>query len=303
MPTTLTLAVPEGFRLRSVVFSHGWYDLAPFEWDEDAKRLSTAVMLGGKAIDLAVVQPSPERLQIKASSTIPKSKHRALERMAAEMFSLTLNLDDFYSSAGKRFHWARDLSVGRFLRGGSAFEDVVKMLATTNCSWALTKIMTTRMVERLGAETPSGKRAFPTAKALAEQDLEFYRDEIRAGYRGEYFQRLARRIASGELDVEAWPSFSGDVVDLGKLIRAEKGCGPYVVENLCRLFGRFDGLGIDSFCRRKFIEIHGEPTGEIDEAIRKKYKRFGSWQGLALWLDLTKDWHVEGEFGKGKFKA
>ena len=95
--------------------------------------------------------------------------------------------------------------------------------------------------------------------------------------------------------------FSGDVADLGKLIRAEKGCGPYVVENLCRLFGRFDGLGIDSFCRRKFIEIHGEPSEEIDNAIRAKYKRFGRWQGLALWLDLTKDWHVDGAYGKGKF--
>jgi 3-methyladenine DNA glycosylase/8-oxoguanine DNA glycosylase len=300
MPSTLRLHVPSGFRLRSVVFSHGWYDLSPFHWNEEAMRLSTAAMLSGSPVDLVFSQPSKERIEIHSPTTIPKSKHSNLERLVAEMLSLPLNLDDFYSSAGKRFHWARELGVGRFMRGASAFEDTVKMLATTNCSWSLTKLMTTRMVERLGAKTPEGNRAFPTPKALAEQDLGFYRDELRAGYRAEYFQRLSRRVASRELDVESWPKFSGDAVELGKLIRVEKGCGPYVVENLCRLFGRFDGLGIDSFCRRKFVEVHGEPTEKVDDAIRAKYKRFGRWQGLALWLDLTKDWHVDGEGRKGK---
>ncbi len=60
MATTLTLPTPDGFRLRSVVFSHGWYDLPPFEWDEEANRLSTAMMIGGIPIDVSVTQPSPE---------------------------------------------------------------------------------------------------------------------------------------------------------------------------------------------------------------------------------------------------
>jgi 3-methyladenine DNA glycosylase/8-oxoguanine DNA glycosylase len=301
MPTTLSMAVPPGFRLRSVVFSHGWYDLPPFEWNEDAKRLTTALTVGGSPIDATVVQPSAEALSIRSSSTLSKSARQELERLATNLLGLRLDLAPFYSKAGRRFSWARELDVGRFLRGGSAFEDVVKMMATTNCSWSLTKLMITRMVERLGAKTPEGRRAFPTPKALAEQDLAFYRDEVRAGYRSEYFQRLARRVSSGELDVEAWPHFAGEVQELGKLIRAEKGCGPYVVENLGRLFGRFDGLGIDSWCRRKFVELYGEPDGDVDDAIRAEYKRFGPWQGLALWLDLTRDWHVDATFGKGKF--
>jgi len=57
MPTTLTLPVPQGFRLRSVVFSHGWYDLPPFRWDPDKERLETAVTLGGMPLDLSIRQP------------------------------------------------------------------------------------------------------------------------------------------------------------------------------------------------------------------------------------------------------
>jgi 3-methyladenine DNA glycosylase/8-oxoguanine DNA glycosylase len=301
MATKLTLPTPGGFRLRSVVFSHGWYDLPPFEWDQGANRLSTAVIIGDVPIDVAVMQPAPETVLVRSSSTLRRSVVPELERRAIEMLGLTLDLSPFYAKAGKRYAWARTLEVGRFLRGGSAFEDTVKMLATTNCSWSLTKVMVTRLVERLGPTTPEGKRAFPTAKALAKQDLKFFRDEVRAGYRSEYFQRLARRVLSGELDVESWRGFRGDAVDLGKLIRAEKGCGPYVVENLCRLFGRFEGLGIDSWCRRKFVELFGEPAGDLDDAIRAKYRRFGRWQGLALWLDLTKDWHVDAEIANCKF--
>jgi 3-methyladenine DNA glycosylase/8-oxoguanine DNA glycosylase len=292
MPTTLTVPVPEGFRLRSVVFSHGWYDLPPFVWNADQERLETAVTLGGIPLDLTIRQLSPAAVQVRSSSTVRRTERDELATLVADMLGLRFDLAPFYSGAGKRFAWARELNVGRFLRGGSAFEDVVKMLATTNCSWSLTKIMIARMVDLLGAVTPEGRRAFPSPTALAKTDLAFFRNEIRAGYRAEYFQLLASRAASGELDVESWPRHTGEVGDLAKLIRAEKGCGPYVVENLCRLFGRFDGLGIDSWCRRKFVELFGESKGDVDAAIRAKYRRFGNWQGLALWLDLTKDWHV-----------
>lgn len=301
MPTKLSLPVPQGFRLKSVVFSHGWYDLAPFVWNADSAVLSSAITLADSPLDLSISQPTESELSIRSSSTVPRSQKKDLERIVGEMLGLHLDIEPFFAKSGKRFHWARELGLGRFLRGGSAFEDAVKMLATTNCSWSLTKLMTTRMVDNLGAVTPEGRKAFPTPKALAGVDLAFYKDEIRAGYRGDSFLRLAKRVADGELDIESWPKHPGDVAELSALIRAEKGCGPYVVDNLSRLFGRFDGLGIDSFCRRKFTELFGECEGSVDEAIQSKYKRFGRWQGLAMWLDLTKDWHVDKEFGKGKF--
>jgi N-glycosylase/DNA lyase len=84
-------------------------------------------------------------------------------------------------------------------------------------------------------------------------------------------------------------------------MRQELGFGPYVVENLGRLLGRFDGLGLDSWCRAKFVKLFGKPRGDLDKAIAKKYAGFGEWRGLALWLDLTRDWHGDGKFGAGKF--
>jgi hypothetical protein len=59
---------------------------------------------------------------------------------------------------------------------------------------------------------------------------------------------------------------------------------------MLKLLGRYGGLGLDSWCRRKFSQIHrgGRKTG--DRVIRRHYARFEEWRGLALWCDLTRDW-------------
>ena len=38
---------------------------------------------------------------------------------------------------------------------------------------------------------------------MASKDEAFYRDIVRAGYRGAYFLALARSVAQGDLDLEA----------------------------------------------------------------------------------------------------
>ena len=82
------------------------------------------------------------------------------------------------------------------LRSPTVFEDLVKMLCTTNCSWALTQKMVTGLVENLGRETDDGRRSFPTAEAMADMPLQFFVDEVRAGYRAPYLKELADRVAS-----------------------------------------------------------------------------------------------------------
>src|SRR5437660_5187445 len=121
-----------------------------------------------------------------------------------------LRLDDdmagFYGamSTETEFSWIPLQGAGRLLRSPTVFEDLVKMICTTNCSWALTETMVTRLVNNLGEAAPDGRKAFPTAAAMAKVSEKFYRDEIRSGYRAPYLKELAERVASGSLDVEAW---------------------------------------------------------------------------------------------------
>ena len=64
--------------------------------------------------------------------------------------------------------------------------------------------MVTGMVENLGRETGDGRRSFPAPESLAAMPLQFFVDEVRAGYRAPYLKELADRVASGNLNVEQW---------------------------------------------------------------------------------------------------
>ena len=96
------------------------------------------------------------------------------------------------------------------------------------------------------------------------------------------------------MNVEAWLSSPLPTAELVKEIKAVKGAGNYAAENLLKLLGRYDGLALDSWLRAKFAEKHGKGKPCADKKIAKHYAKFGKWQGLAIWCDMTEYWHFEG---------
>jgi N-glycosylase/DNA lyase len=187
--------------------------------------------------------------------------------------------------------WALARGAGRLLRSPTVFEDAVKTLCTTNCSWALTRKMVSRLCELLGVPAPLGTRTFPTARAMAAAPERFYRDEIRAGYRAPFLRRLAERVAEGDLDLERLrdPSIPTDA--LAERIGALAGFGPYATEHLLRLLGRHDHLALDSWTRAKLARLRGRRRPPTDRALRRWYAPYGRFAGLAMWLEVTADWH------------
>jgi N-glycosylase/DNA lyase len=208
------------------------------------------------------------------------------------MLRLDDDMGEFYTRmAGEsEFSWIPTQGAGRLLRSPTVFEDLVKMICTTNCSWALTQKMVTGLVENLGRESNDGRRAFPTPEAMALMPEKFYVNEVRAGYRAPYFKELADRVASGQLDVEGWLQSSLSTPELIKAMREVKGVGPYAAENVLKLIGRYDGLALDSWTRAKFFEVRNNGRKATDKKIARYYSRFKEWRGLALWCDMTRDW-------------
>ena len=202
------------------------------------------------------------------------------------------DLNEFYGvlKTDERLSWIADVNAGRLLRSSTVWEDLVKTICTTNCSWALTKKMVVNLVEKLGETAADGRRAFPTAEAMAAQNADFYRDEIRAGYRSSYFAELANNVAGGKLDVESWLRSDLPTPLLKKELKKVKGVGDYAAENLLKLLGRFDGLALDSWLRGQFYKTHNNGRVCKDKKIERFYSKFGDWKGLALWCDMTESW-------------
>ncbi len=220
MPRTLFLTVPESFSFKSTIYSHGWCELAPFEIDEENWRLSY-VFSDGDRVSPGVIFERSGKLCIELGNA--QVADAIVIKTAKHLLRLDEDLEDFYCSIDdqQRLAWVREKRAGRLLRSATVFEDLVKTICTTNCSWSLTKSMVSNLVEKLGSPAGGGKMAFPTAAAMAAVSADFYRDEIRAGYRSPYFAELAESVASGSLDPESW--LTSDLPTAGAEKRDEKG--------------------------------------------------------------------------------
>ncbi len=293
MRTKLFLETPANFSFRHTVYSHGWSDLLPLQLDDNDWRLECVLDSGFARPISAVIYESDRGLSIDVSGK--KFNEQKLFNAVRHILRLDDPLEDFYGLTDneERLRWVSTSKAGRLIRSSTVFEDMIKTMCTTNCSWGLTKSMVRNLVLNLGEPATGGGRTFPTPKALASVSEKFYRDEIRAGYRSPYFVELAEAVASGKLDPEAWLISDLPTAELKKEIKNVKGFGDYAADNLLKLLGRYDGLALDSWLRAQFYKKHNREKTCPDKKIERHYTKFGEWKGLAIWCDMTERWFDE----------
>jgi N-glycosylase/DNA lyase len=287
--------VPPGFSLRRTVLSHGWCALHPTAYDAGRGVMHRTLALPEAGPVTVTVRTTPtERLEASWGRVKGSCDDRiAIKSQLRRMLALDDDLTELHSAlrATPSLSWAADASAGRLLRSPTVFEDLAKTLATTNCSWALTKIICRRLVETLGAVGPGGELAFPTPESIVAAGADHLASEVRVGYRARAFVELAEAVASGAVDPERWPDPAlGDDEVLAE-IRALHGFGPYAAEGMLGLLGRPRGLALDAWIRARLPEILGRES-MTDGEIAERYASFGRWAGTALWLELTADWHT-----------
>jgi 3-methyladenine DNA glycosylase/8-oxoguanine DNA glycosylase len=288
----LTMPTPKNFSFKRTVISHGWCELLPFSCDRDRWVLTRVIDLGNKPPVTITMTEAKGHVIVNTSRRLGKTEAAKVLRDARHILRLDDDLQPFYLATGDlpEFAWIGQQGAGRMLRSPTVFEDLVKMICTTNCSWSLTEKMVTGLVQGLGRESDDGRRTFPTPVEMAAMPLKFYVDEVRSGYRAPYLKELADRVASGELDVESWLTSDLPTAELVKQIKGVKGAGNYAAENLLKLLGRYDGLALDSWTRAKFFKVRNNGRKANDKKIERYYSRFKEWRGLALWCDVTRDW-------------
>lgn len=287
--------VPRNFSFWYTVYSHGWCSLPPFNVDKDRSILSMAVATTPRSIlPIEITCNSRKQLIVELPNrkAITAREKEAIERTVKACFRLDEDYSTFYAEVKghKQFHWVRKRGAGRLLRSPTVFEDAVKMMCTTNCSWGLTTSMVTNLCTKLGTEYNEGKYSFPSPEVIADCTEKYIRKEIRAGYRSPYILELARRAARKEINLDSWRSSDAPSAELFEEVRSVKGLGPYAAGNILKLLGRYDYLAIDSWCRKQFCEIHKKKTVS-DKYIERYYESFGKWKGLFFWLELTKNWY------------
>ncbi|HEX8474673.1 MAG TPA: hypothetical protein VF666_11615 [Pyrinomonadaceae bacterium] len=293
------IPTPPRFSFKRTALSHGWSGLLPFELNRDAWTLRRVLDLGeGVApVTVQISGTDGDAINVSTSRRLNPRAVAGVTRDVRHMLRLDDDMAEFYVAVASdpEFAWIARDGAGRLLRSPTVFEDLVKSICTTNCSWALTEKMVTSLVRHLGRATRDGRHAFPTPAAMADAPAEFYRDTMRAGYRAPYFKELAARVVSGELDVESWFESNLTTEELKREMKRVKGVGDYAAENLLKLVGRYDVLALDSWLRAKFARTRNAGRTAADAKIIRYYRRFNSWRGLAIWCDMTRDWIEDNE--------
>lgn len=283
-----TYSIPKHYSLRSVLLSHGWSGLDPFRVAEDYQSIHFAFQGNGKPTKIDISQVK-NKVHIKSGRKLSKTELETIQYM----FGLNIALDSFFGMANSHDRgWIQQHHMGRLMRAETAFEDLMKLILTTNCTWSLTKKMVKDLCLNLG-EKVGDIHCFPKPEVMAKKKEDYFKNTVKTGYRAPFVLAISKMVASGKLDVESWRTDKRPYADLRKEILALPGAGPYVAENLLRYLGKYEGLGVDSWVRGKLQKMWNTKKQPDDKAIFKNYKKFENYKGLMLWCDVTRDWFVK----------
>lgn len=290
----LAVSAPADFNFWRTVLSHGWSSLPPFHLELESRRLLRVLNTSRQTV-LIEMEEADEKtgILVRSQSSMTQAELDQVRSQFEFMFRLHEPLQPFFAAIKKSkrkgdFAWIPLVKAGRLLRGPDLFEDVIKMLCTTNCTWSATQRMVGNLVCKLGRPFSQGYADFPSPAQLASTTETFLIEEIRSGYRSAYILQFAESVASGRLDLNLWKQL--DSKTLYQELVSIKGIGPYAAGNLMRLLGHYEHLALDSWCRERFSNLHQRGRKVSDKVIFNHYKQHGQWKGLVMWLDLTKDW-------------
>lgn len=165
-------------------------------------------------------------------------------------------------SANKTLYLAANSSSGIRILRQEPFEALCSFIISQNNNIPRIKGIIDRLCKNFGEHTKNGY-TFPTAQKLASltpQDL----SPIRSGFRAKYIIDAAKRIASGEIDLDSLKSLNYDEAQAQLL--TIKGVGPKVAD--CALLyglGHIEAFPKDVWIKRALLEYF---DGEIPECAK-----------------------------------
>ena len=260
----LTIPVTSPFDYRSALNAHGWVDLLPNTHDPAVPSFSRVEALpSGKVVRLMVSadgsgQDQQINIFVDAPGRLSGGDRDYLMSAVSHMLRLDEDFSEFYALCASRGGiWERiTTGIGRLLRSPSVFEDLVKVICTTNVQWGGTKRMVRELVDAFGQ--PYGKdpaqRSFPSPSAIVQYSYAEFQQKVRLGYRADYIYRLARQFADGELSGSDFQDSAAPTEEVRKQLLALKGIGGYASASMLMLLGRYDHIPVDTVFRQFMSE-------------------------------------------------
>ena len=294
--TQIILQTNLPFDFHSVIHSHGWADLLPNHFHEENNVLSRIEELkSGKVVKLnisAIQQTGRDcvKTQIRHKGKLSKKDLDEIEKLTRHMLRLDEDMSEFYELCrqhGKPWNNMVD-GKGRLLRSPRLFEDMVKVICTTNIQWGGTRRMIREIVETYGEPFPlnDGLKSFPTPNRIARQSFEVFQSSLRLGYRAAYIYDLSVDMSRNPAVYEELQEGIQDTLDIKKRLLSIKGIGNYAAATVLMLLGRYDEIPVDSVFQQFMSERYFlDKTYDLKQAL-SIYDDWGKWKYLAYWTEM-----------------
>ncbi|OGC02272.1 hypothetical protein A2V82_16635 [candidate division KSB1 bacterium RBG_16_48_16] len=290
-----TLSVLQPFDLEATLKTHGWFQLAPFYWHEDEKKLTWAVKLKDKTplrLDFSQ-QPgarsnNPAFIHVVADKPLTKEEKELAEQKFHHVFNLDVDLNPFYAICRNYpiLNQVKKEGMGRVMRSESLYEDVFKSICGTNVQWKQAVKMT-NTIASLGKSTRDGSfRVFPSPQDILKAGEPFLKDVGRVGYRSAYLMDLCHRFVNGESRALLAEQGKLSQKELAAYFLSFKGIGKITARYLLALYGHYEELAIDSLVISYMTERHFNGTRPTEQQILDFYAEFGKWRYLAYWMEF-----------------
>jgi DNA-3-methyladenine glycosylase II len=232
--------------------------------------------------------PDHTRLEVAVPGAAGDDVLSAVRREVGQLFGLDADLPGFYAVA-KADRGLRALVAPLYGLRPSLSPSPLEMLVGSVCAQQvnLRFAFTTRarLVRRYGRPVSLNGRtlyAFPDAAALARARISTLRRMQFSGRKAEYIVGIARAIAQGTVDLGAVAACDNDEA-IARLTTL-RGVGRWSAEwFLARGLGRGDVCPAgDLAVRKAFARYYNRGRPLSDAAIRRRARRWGAYQNLAV---------------------
>ncbi len=291
--------------LKTILTSHGWFDLAPFEMPNDRSSISRAFTVQqGDGHFCVFVKDG------KCLVDILSGEDSVVMPVVRKCLSLDINVSELYSTLADnaKYDWIAEKKFGRYLRSPTLFEDCFKIMATANINWNSTKSMIKKTVDNFGS-TVNGVKAFPLPDQLVQVSENDLKSATRCGYRADSFLDLCRNaLDNSDLYLgDAWKHMTAEEFK-SELIKV-KGLGEICVSYLGRFYGKPLDYTIDSWVVKRCDELWNLNFRKTNKKGRSSpdlkrygdwansyYKRFSPYGPSIFWFEITRYWHQKEDY-------
>jgi len=209
-------------------------------------------------------------------SAVSTADRTCLRKQIRRILQLDTDFSDFHAACkGDRIlGFVHRHKCGGFLRGASAFEDVIKTVCTTNCDWRNTKRMCEALCLLEGGNFPTPEQVLTVSEASLAA-------KTSCGYRVRTIRLVAKLAADGKLPLDDWVRDS-EFDRVRANLKSIWGIGPYALNHILVLLGDYSKIPVDSEVLSYLRRVHFNGREVSEKEAVKPYEQYGRFAYLAF---------------------